>query len=82
MSVKLHKVTIFVVDAGHDDNPLDELYGDCCHNGFAKIVEVQTVEFDRKWDDDDPLNNTIVMNSRSTLEALVSGGSIHKEIKD
>lgn len=72
MSVKLHKVTLFVVDTGDgDEQALDKLHGDCCHNCGAFIVETQTAEFDREWSDDDPLNKVDNMNNREFLEKLI-----------
>lgn len=74
MSVKLHKVTLFVVDCGDgDEQSLDKLHGDVYHNSGCRIVEIQTAEFDREWSDDDPLNKTTTMNNREVLEGLVEG---------
>jgi len=74
MTVKLHKVTLFVISIGSgDEDGLDRLIGDCYHNGFCKIAEIQTAEFDREWDDDDPLNKRDTTENRAKLEALVEG---------
>lgn len=50
MSVKLHKVTIFVVDCGMGDehDGLAKLQGDMYHNSGSRIVDIQTAEFDRE----------------------------------
>lgn len=77
MSVKLHKVTVFVIDhsiPGDDEGDgLAQLQGDMYHNSGSRIVEIQTAEFDREWSDDDPLNKTTTMDNRALLESLVEG---------
>ncbi len=84
MTVKLHKVTIFVVDHGDGDehNGLDKLTGDMAHNSGSRIVETQTVEFDREWSDDDSLNMVSTLNNRALLESLVSLGVMGQPIPD
>lgn len=72
MNVKLHKVTVFVVSPGNgDEDPLEKLIGDCYHNCFSHITETQTVEFDREWSENDPLNKTGIFMDRELLESLI-----------
>lgn len=71
-NVKLHKVTIFVVDTGNlDEQALDKLQGDCHHNCGAHIVEIKTAELNRSWNDDDPLNQTSNITNRNFLESII-----------
>ena len=75
--IQLHKVTIFVVSADdilNDSNPLDKLHGDCYHNSGAKILEIETVEFDREWTEDDPLNKTSNVTNRAYLDEQMLEG--------
>jgi len=74
--VKLHKVTLFVVDTGSGENSgLEQLQGDMYHNSGSRIVEIQTAEFDREWSDDDPLNKTTNMDNRAWLENTIANKS-------
>jgi hypothetical protein len=71
--VRLHKVTLFVVDGMLNDGGLDRFLGDCAHNDGAKIAEIQTAEFDREWTDDDPLNMRSTWERMATLDAMLEG---------
>lgn len=86
MTVKLHKVTVFVIDSsipGDDEGDgLAKLQGDMYHNSGSRIVDIQTAEFDREWSDDDPLNKTTTMDNRALLESLISLGFTGKPIPD
>ncbi len=68
MTVKLHKVTIFAVSTGTIDyEELDQLKEYCDQNGPC-ISSVETVEFDREWCDDDPLNQLSNLGNRAFLD--------------
>ncbi len=75
--VKLHKVTVFVVDTGHGEDPVEELKHYCYHDVHrsftARVTEVKTVEFPREWDDGDPLNQKDVLSDSTLLESMVKG---------
>lgn len=73
--IQLHKVTIFVVSDGvSDEDSLDKLHGDCSHNCGAHILGVETVEFNREWNDDDPLNKTSNVTNRAYLDTQMLEG--------
>lgn len=72
MTVKLHKVTVYVVDTGNpDEDGLAQLQGDVSHNSKARIHYIKTVKFDREWSEDDPLNQTTTLNDRAMLDRLI-----------
>ena len=74
MSVQLTKVTLFVVDSDSFGG-LNRLLGDCSHNPGVCLAVGQTVQFDREWSDDDPLNQTTTRRDRALLEGMVDGAS-------
>ncbi len=73
--VKLHRVTMWVVDTGDDvsEDAVEQVRYAMEDRDFpiASITEVRTVEFDREWDDDDPLNNTENLANHAMLEGMM-----------
>lgn len=71
--VKLHKITIFVVEGMLNDSGLDRFLGDMAHNNGGTIASIQTAEFDREWSDDDLLNKRSTWERQTTLDAMLVG---------
>ena len=70
--VKLHKVEVFVVDIGDGIDVLEEFRYLCEAQDYnpliAKVGDVETVSFEREWEDEDILNSKVNLDTPGFLD--------------
>jgi len=75
--VKLHRITMWVVDPDGTDDAVEQVRDALDSRGspiISSITEIRTAEFDREWDDDDPLNSTENLDDHAFMENMLEKG--------